>query len=278
MKYQKIFENCVKECKENGTYIGTGNPNSNILIVGKETATDIENKANGDELYVLFQKESLKDFQENAIKWNLNIENLVKVDSIPNWISKKDSPLSSNPMFPFKGLHPKFNNLKEGHTWNKYQKLHDLIFLNDISVARQKEIDFHHNFFLTEMNSAPAKFTKDADKSGIPNRKQFFRESEFFQNFPVIILACSNYISGKEIEEIFNVNFDKQFGNGKQLFWTHFNTDKTKLVIHTRQLSTNVSDDLLKEIAKEVRNFTKQRNQYYIKQLKYGSLQIKSKK
>lgn len=276
MKYQKIFENCVKECKENGTYIGTGNPNSKILIIGKETATDIENKANRDELYVLFQKESLQDFQENANKWQLNINNEIEIDSISNWVGGKDSPLTINPLFPFKSLHPK--ELKEGQTWSKYQKLHDLIFLNNLSSVKEKEIDFHNNFFLTEMNNSPAKFTKDANKSGIPNRKQFFKESEFFQNFPIIILACSNYISGKEIEEIFNVNFDKQYGNGKQLFWTHFNTDKTKLVIHTRQLSTNVSDDLLKEIAKEVRNFTKQRNQYKIKQLKYGSLQIKSKR
>ena len=60
---------------------------------------------------------------------------------------------------------------------------------------------------------------------------------------------------GNEIEEIFNVKFDKQIGNEKQLFWTHYNADKTKLVIHTRQLSTNVSDKLLIEIANEIRNF-----------------------
>ncbi len=255
MKYQKTFENTVKECKENGTYIGTGNPNSKILIVGKETATDIENKANRDELYIRFQTENLQDFKDNAIKWDLNIKNNVEVNSISNWIGEKDSPLTSNPLFPFKSLHPK--ELKEGQTWRKYQKLHDLIFLNDLSSLKEKEFDFHNNFFLTEMNSSPAKFTKDANKSGIPSRKQFFKENAFFQNFPVIILACSNYINGNEIENIFNVSFDKQCGDGKQLFWTHYNSDRTKLVIHTRQLSTNASDNLLKEIANEVRNFTK---------------------
>ena len=253
MEYTETFVKKAKECKITETYIGTGNPNSKILIVGKETATDIENKANGDEHYVRFQNEMLQDFKENAIKWNSNIENLVNADSLPNWIGGKDSPLTSNPLFPFKSLHSK--ELKEGQTWSKYQKLHDLIFLNDISTVKEKEIDFHNNFFLTEMNSAPAKFTKDADKSGIPNRKKVFKESDFFQNFPVVILACSNYISGNEIEEIFNVKFDKQIGNEKQLFWTHYNADKTKLVIHTRQLSTNVSDKLLIEIANEIINF-----------------------
>lgn len=168
-------------------------------------------------------------------------------------------------MFPFKSLHPRLDKLKEGHTWNKYQKLHDLIFLNDLSHVKEKEIDFHNNFFLTEMNSSPSKFTKDADKSGIPNRKIFFKENDFFQNFPIVILACSNYIVGNEIEDIFNVRFKKQFGVEKQLFWTHYNSSKTKLVIHTRQLSANVSDYLLIEISKEVRNFIKQ-NQ--IQQLK----------
>ena len=145
MEYTETFVKKAKECKITETYIGTGNPNSKILIVGKETATDIENKANGDEHYVRFQNEMLQDFKENAIKWNSNIENLVNADSLPNWIGGKDSPLTSNPLFPFKSLHSK--ELKEGQTWSKYQKLHDLIFLNDISTVKEKEIDFHNNFF-----------------------------------------------------------------------------------------------------------------------------------
>jgi hypothetical protein len=256
MEYPEIFVKKAKECKETETYIGTGNPNSKILIVGRETAIDIENKANRDEHYVRFQTENFQDFKENAIKWDLNIKNNVEVNSIPNWIGGIDSPLTSNPLFPYKSLHPK--ELKEGQTWSKYQKLHDLIFLNDLTSLKEKEIDFHNNFFLTEMNSSPAKFTRDADKSGIPNRKRFLKESDFFQNFPIVILACGNYIKGNEIEDIFNVSFDKQRGvQKKQLFWTHYNSDKTKLVIHTRQLSSDVSGDLLIEIANEARNFLK---------------------
>lgn len=255
MKYNELFIKTIIECKKTGTYIGTGNPNSKILIIGKETATDVENKAKREEHYVRLQRENLQDFEENAIKWDSNIKNKVEINSIPNWIGGKDSPLISNPLFPYKSMHPK--EQKEGHTWRKYQKLHDLVFQNDLSLVTTKEYDFHNHIFLTEMNSSPSKHTKYADKSGISNRKQFFKENEFFQNFPVIILACSNYINGNEIENIFNVTFDKQYGNGKQLFWTHYNSDKTKLVIHTRQLSTNVSNDLLREIANQVHNFIK---------------------
>ena len=67
----------IKEINEEFKYIGTGNPNSKILIVGKETATDVDNKANGNELDVLFENESLQDFKENTVKWDLNIKNNV---------------------------------------------------------------------------------------------------------------------------------------------------------------------------------------------------------
>lgn len=40
-------------------------------------------------------------------------------------------------------------------------------------------------------------------------------------------------------------------------FFTHFNNDKTKLVIHTRQLSANVKTDLLKDMGKVIREHLK---------------------
>ena len=40
-----------------------------------------------------------------------------------------------------------------------------------------------------------------------------------------------------------------------QRFWTHFNKDKSKLVIHTRQLSADVLEELLKGMALQIRQF-----------------------
>lgn len=250
MKYTEEFKKTVDRLLNSKEYVGTGNPNSKILIIGKETATDVENKANKNEDYVRFQKEALEDFNLNAEKWNNNIKNQIKIDDLSNWKGGIDSPIHSNPIFPFKSLHPK--DLKEGHTWRKYQKLHDYIFLRDISRTKEKVFDFHNNFFLTEMNNDPAKFTKDANKSSIFGRKLIFKENSFYQNFQIVILACSNYITGHEIEDIFNVKFEEQCGQNKQLFWTHYNENRTKLVIHTRQLSTNVSDALLKEMSEKI--------------------------
>lgn len=242
-----------------GYYVGTGNPNCKILIIGKETAIDVENKAGKDEDYTRFQTELLEDFNSNNQKWKLNCKNNNDFSSVQNWIPGQDSPLKLNPLFPFKGMNTK--TLKEGHTWRKYQKLHDLIFVNDILFSIDKEFSFHEKFFLSEMNGSPAKHTKDADKTGILRRKDLFKITPFYQNFKVVLLACSNYINGTEIENIFNVRFDKQYGSGKQLFWTHYNSDQSKLVIHTRQLSTNVSDDLLRGIANEISSFIKLQKQ-----------------
>lgn len=114
MLYNDIFRSEVDKCYTSGVYIGTGNPNSKILVIGKETANDVVNKAGKDEHYVRFQNEALEDFNTNAKKWNTNITNDVDTKMIPTWIGGKDSPISSNPLFPFKSLHSK--ELKEGQT------------------------------------------------------------------------------------------------------------------------------------------------------------------
>jgi len=71
------------------------------------------------------------------------------------------------------------------------------------------------------------------------------------------VLACSNYISGKQITEIFGVKFDKEVGEKRQRYWIHYNKKETKLVIHTRQLSGAVSNELLENMATDIREFLK---------------------
>ena len=66
-----------------------------------------------------------------------------------------------------------------------------------------------------------------------------------------------------EIEDIFGVTFSEKKNAtkndnletvGKQPYWIHWSEDKTKLVINTYQLSMGISDDLLKELANEIKN------------------------
>ena len=245
MNYTKYF----KEVVTLNNYVGTGNPNSKILIIGKEVATDEEKDD-------LLEKNNLKAFNSNAEDWENNIKNNLKQNEIPNWnIESKQN----NPLFAFKGVKP--SDHKEGETWRKYQKLHNFIFPEFSLKNNNEPYNFQERFFITEMSELPSKKTKNAQRKKefqdkLKDRKKIFLNSNFIQNFPIVILACSNYINGQEITKIFNVEFTEQKGNGKQRYWIHKSlTEKPKLVIHTRQLSSNVTDELLIGIANEIKKF-----------------------
>lgn len=236
----------LKKAVNLNTYLGTGNPNSQILIIGKEVATDIEDGKDKN-----LENINLASFNSNSKDWKDNFIKELNQKEVKDW---KYGQKENNPLYAFKGVEIK----KEGHTWRKYQKLHNFIF----DKAQKQAINFQEQFFITEMSVLPSKTTrkaqnKDDFKIKLQERKDSFLSSHFIQDFPIVILACGNYIVGKEIREIFKVDFIQEKGNGKQKYWIHWNAQKTKLVIHTRQLSANVSNDLLLGISNEVKAFLK---------------------
>lgn len=259
MKYTEEF----KEVVETGVFVGTGNPNSKVLIVGKEAATN-------EESTVPIERQNTISIQNNSKDWIENIANMVTQESIKPWVYDESLDLEkvdNNPLFAFKGCIKK----NTADTWKKYQKLYDIVFRGEIDRNNELELDFQKDFFITEMSEIPAKTTNKAQrdpvfKEKLKQRKNTFFKSEYIQSFPVVILACSNYIVNddkkREIDEIFEVRFKEEKGPGNQKFWIHESiTDKPKLVIHTRQLSNAVEDDLLIGIANEIRNFLK-KNDY----------------
>ncbi|MCG8763544.1 hypothetical protein G1K46_12540 [Tenacibaculum finnmarkense] len=243
------YTNEFKKITEKGCYLGTGNPSSEILVIGKEVATD-ENSND------VIEKQNLFNHENNNLDWLNNIRINLQEEDIENW-KLNDPKRLNNPLFAFKGAEIK----GEGKTWRKYQKLHDKIFdLKPNNEIGKYGHNFQKNFFITEMSEIPSKRSKIAQSKynfseKLKERKENYLKSEFIQNFSVVILACSNYIKGSEIEDIFNVKFKEQKGLGKQLFWTHTNSKNTKLVIHTRQLSANVSNKLLEDIGNEIKIF-----------------------
>lgn len=261
MDYNKDFENFVNTCLNLKSYVGTGNPNSEIIIVGKETAIDIKKVEEGN----LFESKNLQNYNQNAADWKENIKNKICQDEIADWnkdIYCSDYKAKNNPLFSYKGI--VLSEHMEGQTYRKYQKLYDLIF--NMKTEKNEKYNFQENFFITELNDSPNKNTHNANKDSLKSRKELFKNEPFIQNFKVIILACSNYITNtgegdeREIDTIFNVKFTPKSIAKKlinQKFWVHKNESGSKLVIHTRQLSANVSDELLEEIAKEVREHLK---------------------
>ncbi|WP_303012538.1 hypothetical protein [uncultured Bacteroides sp.] len=78
----------------------------------------------------------------------------------------------------------------------------------------------------------------------------------------MIVLAHSNYIQNndniREIDDIFGVTYDgddvgKFWFNKGNWFYTHHDISGSKFVIHTRQLSANVRNELLEEMTRIIK-------------------------
>jgi hypothetical protein len=221
-------------------YIGTGNPYSDILIIGKEAAISVESEQ--------YKKEILDNFNY----WN-NLEDY-NSDPIINRNFETYSPL-----YPYKGQILKKDNGKNwgtSKTWINYQKLINFVTNN----SNNSLINFHENTFITEINSTPSKETQNANTGSISFRKKHILTSNYFQSFPIVIISGVGYFESQknnnEIEQIFNVSFtEKKYANKEkqsQPYWIHWNEDRSKIVINTYQLSIGIADILLIEIAKEI--------------------------
>lgn len=246
---KESFSNLLEELNDNHLdidpeykYIGTGNPNSDILFIGKEAAISVESEQ--------YKKEIL----DNLNYWT-NLQNF-DIDGMGDRDFNEYSPL-----YPYKGQFLKKDNGKNwgtSTTWMNYQKLINKIF----NKPHNEIINFHEKAFITEVNSTPSKQTVYADVESISFRKKHILSSDFIQNFPIVIISGVGYFEASsqlnEVEHIFKVNFtEKKFAdneNKKQPYWVHRNVEKTKIVINTYQLSIGISDQLLDAIAMEIQN------------------------
>jgi len=252
MNYSKDFIDAVGRAKSENFYLGTGNPNSKVLIIGKENAHD-ENSDRD------------KSARGEIDTWLENINSGADASALPDSFFDHDL---LNPLYPFKGQRNMINNNKNGgtsRTWFNYQKLYDNIFTKGV---KSEGINFHEHAFITELNDNPSSYSHLQDKerrqASVDAKCKFFKDSAFFQGFPVVILACSHYPRelGIDIINLFNAEFkgktDHADNDTRQWYNIHYNkqSDSPKLVIHTRQLSMNIKDALLKEIAAVVKEFS----------------------
>lgn len=245
--FRKLLDSLGAESKdmpEDYKYIGTGNPNAKILIVGKETS--IPSGPN---------EQQVREVSNNFSDWTRIISN-------DEFQPEKWNGSNYSPLYPYKGQQFKISNSRTGYnggtstTWFNYQKLYNLLH----NKVDNQIIDFHEGVFITEVNSGSSPKTKDADTSSIDFRKNKILKSDFFQNFPIVIISGVGYFeindSKNEIEDIFGVKFIRKecaMGKDSQAYWIHEGTIMPKLLINTRQLSISVSDALMQSIANELR-------------------------
>lgn len=235
MDREKLFEEFKSQCK--GKEIcGQGNPNADILIIGKEPAGKEFKDTNCQE-YFDFLKQKYEESGAHCF-----VE--------PN-----------HEVCYFEQKYPKCKEVRKriatlSETWKNYQKLINCIY----GRPENKNVnDFERFAYTTELSSMPRKRSNyPKAKEGIIKRLQYFQNSEFIKSFPVIILACGSYIKNKEdrqIDKYFHVKYDGD-ETGKYCFtptiwfYTHHSDDgsKRQLVIHTRQFSTFYGkvDELIK--------------------------------
>jgi hypothetical protein len=248
--YSKAFEGAVKASLEKNLYVGTGNPSSSILIIGKEASIDMNADADQYE----------KEFSANARDWQQNIAKGTEYSNMPN---------HHNPLFPYKGQlnkvesRDKSGGIVKGaggtsRTWYYYQKLIDGILRDGQKSAT---IDFHAHSFITELNQVTGRYShltdKEKRKASILERQELLR-MEFFQSFPVVIVAAGHYVRDFDInlQALFNVNFVGPTVAVGTSNWINVHRQhdgaSPKLLLHTNQLSM-VSNALVEKLVEVCR-------------------------
>ncbi len=246
-------------------YIGQGNPNSNILILGKESA--INPKKDEDQ----YRREIANNYDD----WKNIISSGLSLSDVPLQMCD-NVVIGYNPLYPYKGQYCKIR-AKGGtsSTWYWYQRIVDEI-MGKPQKNKNEYIDYFYNSFITEVSTATGKMSRDVDKDerklSINERAEGLLSNNFFKHFQIIIAACSSYVGNKngvDLVKLFDVPYKGVYkfkddkwtlfkypnkGTGKYWIHVHESIDGIpRIVLHTYQLSQPSKDYIrgVVEICKE---------------------------
>lgn len=228
------FREYIETCKNFNEIIGLGNPYAKILLIGQESA----GKGNADELI----KNNIRDV--SACFYNGDLYKLYYQSRFyPDRVDKYGKRILNR-------------------TWNAYQKLIDYIRPEAKRCKDIEKTDFCMDAFTTELNNTVSPHHALDWKPRI----ETFNCSGFIKGFPVVVLACSNYINEKQIIETFIVEPGEEQCYSRRTramrFKPYYSSDHSQLVIHTRQLS-QYSDALLHGMADIIQTHFKEMGESY---------------
>ena len=276
--YPSLFQDLLNQDYETDSYIGQGNPSSEILIIGKECAGIGQNY----------------EFVNNAKIWKT-----VSPENIENWFDANWDWKKYHPRQPFKGQllikDNKINNIEDNNrgtsvTWMAYQYFVNLLLPEDIQVYPRQNLNFYEYCFLTELSSNCMITSKKNPKTKKSIEQRLsptgILTHPFFKQFPVVILGVYRYIdwykeipiiqilssgtmnykgiivSQTEYDEkskdklpLYRANNDFKKG---EFINVHESTDGKRILLHTNHFVDNFtprSDFYLKEIADLVRPY-----------------------
>lgn len=219
-------------------FIGYGNPNADILIVGKECAL----------------KEGCEDwkkfYQHNFCQWKESFEGhgfgYKHAEKPYDFEHGNFHPI--NPFFRLENKKQSKNREigRPSSTYYWYQRLLDKIRYGEAAQNDEyKYVNFFEDCFITELNDACRPDNKNLDSTqrratedNIRKRFDWMRKTNFFNQFKVVILACGPYADAIKEDEILKRDL---FGEAN-VFYCH-------------QLSR--WDISLDEIIPEIRNILK---------------------
>lgn len=219
------FKALIQSCKE-GDYIGQGNPDSKILIIGKEHSINNE-------------KQKQLEIGNNWKQWqNDELEN------------------GYHPRYCYKHITTRFGEgqrfliaPKSGGTsatWYAYQKLINTIY-PDIAVKKNEVLNFFDYCFITELSAVSRSNNNKLEDDDIKATAKSIKErtsllsSAFYRSFPVVILFCGHYPTQYDIniQEMFDVKVEskEKFKRANKNVWynLYYSRDRQRIIIHTWQ-------------------------------------------
>lgn len=257
------FKQLLTATKEGNEYVGCGNPNARILIIASEVAI-----SPNEERYKW-------EISDNNLLWRKWMKDGIVETIVHDGVIYDISKFS--PRFPYKGqknsvrsevkkkddvLHTRSVS-GTSRTWYNYQKLMDKV--RGVNRSKADLLDFHDVCFTSELSTNCAKKSNEVDekerKDSISRRAgktNAFFSSNFFQAFPIVIIASKSYIGRYKgvfsLEDLFGLPADsKKSYDG---FYTYSRQgDSPKLLICCRHFASRLSDSYINEIASAITEF-----------------------
>jgi hypothetical protein len=167
----------------NPYFMGFGNPDADILFIGREKAFNTYNNPE------LFFHESIN----NTLQWEL-------INSGTNFSNEIFDPRNPRKYHKFK--------IKANHTWGKYAKivaLKNSLKQDFLSIPDNLQPTFFDYCFLSEINHLPSKYSVG---EGLIDERKELLQSPFYKKFKNVIIGAKGYLSNQQIEDIFDVTPD----------------------------------------------------------------------
>ena len=263
--------NCIDSYENyliNPYYIGAGNPDSDIIFIGKELA---HNPSNNPILFFLesisnwyLWNEFIKNNNFNSV--SLSNNSPPNIDSLIQNFTTQYQYCPLNPLY-YEPLYKELERKKGNFTW----KVENKIIKYSINTKPEDQLPkdgFFSKCFTTEFYCVPSERTNTTYNYKNTVRQHFifgnFYMLSFINSFRNIIFGCSDYIQKIEnyrsiIEYYFGVKWQKNKADeicnvceckGRNKILDIFTRSNEKVVIICHQLSCSWSDCLLEEIGK----------------------------